>query len=224
MATTLSKAGDLASRFRDKTALENAIVRQTISGGNFEVARQLAKIATVQSYEQNEVLIRQGETDTHFFLILSGSVIISPNGRDDTTRRAHSHVGEMATIDPAVRRSATVRAGEATVVARISESEFSKVADSYPFLWRRIALELAERLRQRADGVATRAETPRVFIASSSEALGIATALNNNLTTHPKLEVKLWSDGVFTPGTTNIEALEEELKVADFAAIVLSAQ
>jgi CRP/FNR family transcriptional regulator, cyclic AMP receptor protein len=148
-------------------------------------------------------------------------VIVSPNARDDTIRRAHSHVGEMATIDPAVKRSATVRAGEATVVARVSEAAFTKVANSYPFLWRRMALELAERLRQRADAVAARAETPRVFIASSSEALGMARALKADLI-KSKLDVKIWTDGIFTPGITNIEALEKELKVADFAAVILS--
>jgi predicted nucleotide-binding protein len=34
--------------------------------------------------------------------------------------------------------------------------------------------------------------------------------------------VNVWTDGIFTPGLTNIEALEQELKRADFAVLLLS--
>lgn len=127
----------------------------------------------------------------------------------------------MATIDPAVRRSATVRANEPTVVARIEEAHFSRIANDYPILWRCIARELAERLRQRANSVLARRNELRIFIASSSEALQLARSLKTQLERHNR-EVNVWSDGIFAPGSTNIEALERELSLADFAAIVLS--
>jgi CRP-like cAMP-binding protein len=56
-------------------------------------------------------------------------------------------VGEMAVVDPDARRSASVSAVADSVVARITELEFSALADRFPRLWRRIALELASRLR-----------------------------------------------------------------------------
>ena len=169
---TTSLATELAQRFADRNQLRDALRRQTISEGNVEVVDRLAAVAIVQPYEPGQVLIHQGHTDTDIFLILAGAVIVSPNGRDDTIRSAHNHVGEMATIDPAVRRSATVHASEPTVVARVCEGDFSQVANDHPFVWRRLAMELAERLRRRASGVQIRKATARVFIASSFEALG----------------------------------------------------
>lgn len=220
--STTSLATELAQRFSDRNQLRDALRRQTISEGNAAVVDRLAAVAVVEPYEPGQVLIHQGHTDTDIFMILAGAVIVSPNGRDDTIRGAHNHVGEMATIDPAVRRSATVRASEPTVVARVRESDFSQVANDHPFVWRRLAMELAERLRRRASGVQIRKGMPRVFIASSFEALSTATVLEKELLS-PDLDVKLWTDKmIFAPGSTNIEALEGELSRADFAVLLLS--
>jgi CRP-like cAMP-binding protein len=151
-----SVATELAQRFVAQDHLRDALGRQTITQGNTQVVDRLAAVAAVESFEPGEVLIHQGRTDTDILLILAGNVIVSPNGRDDTTRGVHNHVGEMATIDPAVRRSATVRASEPTVIGRVREGDFSEIANDHPFLWRRLAMELAERLRQRASGVKIR--------------------------------------------------------------------
>ena len=221
-ASTTSLATELAQRFAAQNHLREALRRQTITEGNEEVVGRLATVAVVEPYESGQTLIHQGRTDTDIFLILAGAVIVSPNGRDDTIRSAHNHVGEMATIDPAVRRSATVRASEPTVVARVREDDFSKIANDYPFVWRRLARELAERLRQRASGVQIRKAISRLFIASSSEALHLATKLRDKLLRSPDLDVKVWTDGIFAPGSTNIEALEDELERADFAVLLLS--
>jgi CRP-like cAMP-binding protein len=53
----------------------------------------------------------------------------------------------MAVVDPLRTRSASVTANCDSVVGRITEPDFSALADRYPRLWRRIALELASRLR-----------------------------------------------------------------------------
>jgi predicted nucleotide-binding protein len=202
-------------------AISEMIRRLPFVEGNLDVADQIAAVAVVAPYEVGEVLITQGAADTDIIFILAGSVIVAPNGRDDTVRQASAHLGEMATIDRRVRRSATVRAREPTVIARVAEPDFSRIANAYPFVWRHLAIELGERLRQRVARVSLRRETPRVFIASSSEGLTLATALKSALATDP-FDVNVWTDGIFTPGLTNIEALEEELERADFAVLLLS--
>jgi CRP/FNR family transcriptional regulator, cyclic AMP receptor protein len=63
-------------------------------------------------------------------------------------RTAGEHVGEMAVVDGEAPRSATVTSGSEAVIARISEPEFSAIADRFPSLWRRIAQELGGRLRR----------------------------------------------------------------------------
>ena len=92
-------------------------------------------------------LIKQGASDTDLFLILSGEFSVAINGRVVARKKAGEHVGEMAVIDPSAPRSASVIATSDSVVARIAEPDFSALADRYPRLWRRIALELASRLR-----------------------------------------------------------------------------
>ncbi|MGA9723857.1 MAG: hypothetical protein WBQ86_15470 [Candidatus Binatus sp.] len=53
----------------------------------------------------------------------------------------------VAVVDPLTFRSASVTGTSDSVVARITDADFSALADEYPRLWRRIALELADRLR-----------------------------------------------------------------------------
>jgi predicted nucleotide-binding protein len=195
--------------------------RQTLVQGKEDIADLLATLAVIQPYDPGDVIIQQDGTDTDIFFILSGSVTVSPNRRDDTVRPAGTHVGEMATIDPAARRSATVRANEPTVVARVTEANFSRVANSHPFIWRYLAREMSDRLRQRVAKVPPRRPNARVFIASSREALNIAESLETALTGDP-VDVKIWTEGIFVAGLTNIEALEAELLRADFAVLLLS--
>jgi CRP/FNR family cyclic AMP-dependent transcriptional regulator len=90
-------------------------------------------------------LIKQGASDTDLFL--SGGFSVAINGNVVALKKAGEHVGEMAVVDPFSPRSASVTATSDSVVARITEHDFSALADRYPRLWRRIALELASRLR-----------------------------------------------------------------------------
>ena len=129
---------------------------------------------------------------------------------------------EMALIDPKAKRSASVVALEDSVVAKISESKFVEFANHYPSLWRNIARELGDRLRQRNDLVRARNKVTKLFIASSTEALPIASAIQAALKNVPIIAT-LWSDGVFGPSDFSLEALERAAEEADFAVLVFSA-
>jgi predicted nucleotide-binding protein len=214
----------MAARFEGcegERLLCEVIRRQPLFEGHSDVADQLARLASIEPYEPGAMIIEQDGTDTDIFFILSGSVTISPNRRDDAVRSAGNHVGEMATIDPIARRSADVRANEPTVIARVSEPDFSRVANAHPFIWRHLAREMADRLRQRVVKVPKRKANARVFVASSRESLNVATALQSTLSNAP-VDLNIWTKGIFIAGMTNIEALEAELLKADFAVILLS--
>ncbi len=108
-----------------------------------------------------------------------------------------------------------------SVVAKISESQFSAIAAKHPDLWRKIALTLSKRLRQRNNLVQERRERSLLFIGSSSEALPLATALQGCFDLR-SMDVRLWTDSVFTPSKVNIEALEIQVQLSDFAVLVLT--
>jgi predicted nucleotide-binding protein len=179
----------------------------------------LAKVVFVTIVDPPAAIIRQGESDNDLFLILSGEVSIQVHGREVARRRTNQHVGELAVIDPTARRAATVIATESSVIARISEEEFSALAEHHPELWRRIAKELGERLRERNTHVLLRRSLPLLFIGSSSESLAIAKELQAGLEYDP-VTVQIWTDGVFGASHFTLEDLEAQLAASDFAVLV----
>jgi CRP/FNR family transcriptional regulator, cyclic AMP receptor protein len=112
-----------------------------------DLASVVARHLKLEEIPAGTNLIQQGASDTDLFLILEGAVSVAIDGRVVARRKAGEHVGEMAVVDPGTPRSASVIATCDSIVARIAEADFSALADQYPRLWRRIALELATRLR-----------------------------------------------------------------------------
>jgi CRP/FNR family transcriptional regulator, cyclic AMP receptor protein len=129
--------------------LVTALSSQYLVQGDEAVAQELAKLVSLRIVEAGTELISQREKDNDLYFILSGETKVFVNGDLVATRADRCHVGEMATIDPTARRSATVKVTKETVVAKISEPKFTLIADKFPKLWRRLAVELAKRLRER---------------------------------------------------------------------------
>ena len=185
------------------------------------LASSQAQVRSKPSSARSKALIEQDASDTDFFFILFGAAVIERYGRPGPVRRAGTHVGEMALIDVYERRSATVRALEETVVARIREQDFTCIADAHPQLWRCLAKEISGRLRQRLLDVRRKNPKPFVFIGSSSEGKAIAEDLKG-LLDDGTIDVKIWSDGVFDASDTAIESLENMVRESDFAILVLT--
>jgi CRP/FNR family transcriptional regulator, cyclic AMP receptor protein len=115
--------------------------------GDRDLAQAIVPRLKIESVGAGAKMIEQGASDTDLFLILSGAFSVAVNGRAVRHKKAGEYVGEMAVVDPATPRSASVTATVDSVVARISETDFSALADRFPRLWRRIALELARLVR-----------------------------------------------------------------------------
>jgi CRP/FNR family transcriptional regulator, cyclic AMP receptor protein len=214
----------MLDRFRSadgKRLIADALNKHPLFGGDQALIQEVASIAIVAEHSINAELIQQDAADNEIFFILSGTVAIEVHRRVVNKRVAGQHVGEMALIDPTARRSATVRVTEIAVTARLSEPQFAEIANRHPVLWRRLAVELADRLRQRNQLVTERRLIPHVFIGSSSEALEIAKEIEKGLF-GPGLTVQVWTDGIFTASKTTIEALETALQLSDFAVLVLA--
>jgi len=188
-------------------------------GGDAPLAIALADVAELVAAEPGDVVITQGGADDDLYLVVSGRVEIRIHGRLIAERAAGTHVGEMALIDPSARRSATVVAKEASVLARVPEPAFSNVADAHPKLWRALAVELGDRLRERTKFIRVPNEKPLIFLGSSREALPVAASLRD-LVQCPEIDVRVWTDGVFGASRFPMEGLEAQLDAADFAVLV----
>lgn len=176
----------------------------------------------MQVWEADRCIIAQGDTDNDLFFILIGSVVVETNGRRGPLRAAGEHFGEMALIDLHARRSASIRTLEETVVARITEPDFAGIANSYPHLWRALAVDISRRLRQRLSDVLPRNQKPSVFIGSSREAVTFAKCIRDGIADAEKREVRIWSEGVFGASETTIKSLEGVVRQTDFGVLILS--
>ena len=214
----------MIERFRGDTGLPRlieALRRQVCIGDDVTAASALAGVSELVEFLPGEFLIRQDAYDNDVYFLLSGAVSVRINGRDIAPRFAGQHVGEMAVIDPAARRSADVIAVEPVVAARVSEQAFTAFADTRPRAWRMLACELANRLRQRSTFVHARSATPRLFVGSSREALPLLQAITDGLA-DDEILVTPWTDGVFGPSQYPLESLEAQLEAADFAALLVA--
>jgi CRP/FNR family cyclic AMP-dependent transcriptional regulator len=183
------------------------------------LAAEIAGTAELRQYEPGDFLTEQGGTETDVFLILCGAVEVAVDGRALAVRRAGCYVGEMALIDPTARRSATLRASEQTVVAVLTEPQFTALAERFPQLWRRLALELAHRLRERSRYVTPPNAVPEIFVGCSRECLEIARVVQREL--DQLALVRVWTDGVFQPSSTAAEDLLRQVARSDFAVLVV---
>lgn len=202
--------------------LAEAMADQGIVHGDASIADELTAVSHLQELDRNDVLIIQDRDDNDIYFVISGALEVEANGCRVAERRAGTHVGEMALIDRKARRCATVTAIEKSVVARVKEEDFSRIADQHPSLWRRIAVELCDRLCNRNRMLRWPNAQPHVFICSSVEGLLIAEGIRLNLDHHPS-NVSVWTDQVFGPMKHTIEDLERELDIADFAIAVVTA-
>jgi predicted nucleotide-binding protein len=203
-----------------KPRLIEALRRQSVVRDDEQLANELAKRASVVEVGPGEILIRQDAPDDDIFFILAGRFSVLVHDREVAVRSAGQHVGEMALIDPAARRSATVAAIEESVAARVAEPAFTEIANTNPRLWRALALELGTRLRERNRLVAAKNPRPVLFLGSSKESLPVARTIQEGLR-HDDILVRVWTDGVFGASKFPIEALEEQVSTSDFAAVVL---
>ncbi len=103
-------------------------------------------------YAAGETIVEEHETAERFFIIEKGKIQIVKRFEDGTLLELGVHsdgefFGEMALLDEG-RRSATVRAVEATAVLEIARPDFETLIYKSPVLAYSIMRELSSRLRE----------------------------------------------------------------------------
>ena len=189
--------------------------------GEGNLAESIGDHAKVMGFAPGATIIEESSPDNDIYFILAGVVSVRVGGREIAIRTAGQHVGEMAVVDPGQPRSASVVAEDEVVVARVSASTFTDLAEANPRLWRNIARGLANRLRQRNRFVPSLNPRPVLFLGCSTESLPVAQSIQLTLA-HDPIVVKVWTDDTFEASSFPIESLERELYRVDFAALVLS--
>jgi predicted nucleotide-binding protein len=196
------------------------LLRQKLINGNKQLAEGVFHASRLQEFQVKETIVEEGSEETDIYFILTGNVEVEVNGRKVANRQAGQHIGEMALINSALPRSATVRAAEKTTCAIVTEADFTSLATTFPDLWRLLAIELSEKLRERGKFLSPPNETPEIFIGCSREMLVVAQQIQLALNGQPML-VTIWTDSFFRASKTTIESLLDGFNKFDFAILVL---
>jgi CRP/FNR family transcriptional regulator, cyclic AMP receptor protein len=204
---------------RGRALLVEELRKQKIATGIEGVAEALADAGVLEAVVKDHTLIEQNASDNEIFLVVAGAFRVIANGKQVAQRFNGDSIGEMATVSPIQKRSATVVCDENAVVLKVDEQKFSEIATRFPEVWRRIAQEVARRLEQRNLFIRPPNEKIRVFVISSAEALPIARAIENAFA-HDPFATIVWANGVFRVTNYTLESLENELDRSDFAVAI----
>lgn len=204
-----------------KANLISCLSGSRLLNGNSQAAQAIVQQGEVVSFSSGQFLLSQGAQDDSVLFLVSGSVEVQVNGRKIAVREACTHLGEMSAMDPTSRRSASVIAINETVCLALSAECFNSIAKDHPGIYRRIAVEMSTRLRQRNIFHKLPNASPVIFIGSSSEGLVTARRIHAALQSKT-LIVQLWSTDVFSVSDTAIESLEHAAAEVDFAVLVLT--
>ena len=140
----------LKSRFDGpdgRRRLIDAIKSQRIVEYDEALATALVDAGELVEFETGIQIINQGDGDNDAYFIIDGEAGIFVNSRPVAKRTARDSIGEMALIDPAVRRSASVVALTILTALKISEPKFKAITEDNARVWRALSLIIADRLR-----------------------------------------------------------------------------
>jgi putative oxidoreductase len=108
----------------------------------------ISEIGTEKTFSKGNIIVRQGDTPENFYVIRKGKVkvfrLTEEGIRTDLTELGEgAYFGELAIVT-GQPRSASVEAGEDTVLTEISREEFETLLDDNPPLARQIIKQLSQ--------------------------------------------------------------------------------
>lgn len=202
--------------------LVDSLTKQKMVSGNMALAEALADLVTLRQLGPGEMLITENAADNDIYFVLSGTLDVVVKGTKVAERTQNDVVGEMAAVDPAMRRTATVYASTEALVATMPERQLSHVGTAYPEVFRHLAVLMAQKLQQRNRLVRPAHAKTRVFLISSIEALPISRAVHNAFA-FDDFDIIPWQEGVFKATSYTLKTLEDEVDKADFAIAIAHA-
>lgn len=213
----------MKTRFENRDTLISALMAQRIIQGNRELATLIAEAGALIECPAGKNLIEQGNTERDVYFLLTGKLRIIVNGARLHLREPGETVGEMSALNHTITRTATLCAEDTCVALKVDDAAFVTAIDKHPGAWRLICFEFARRIEQRNAYVNRVNPRPRVFIVCSVESLEVADEIQLGLQYADCVVIRWSDDEIFPAGSYPIEALEEQVRLADFCVAIASA-
>ncbi|MER8608383.1 nucleotide-binding protein [Mesorhizobium sp. M1156] len=202
-----------------RRALIETLKRSGYVAGSDDLAAAIADKGKLRAFGVGDVLIKEGSSDSQVFFVAAGEFNLLVKGKVIGSRATGDLLGEISAIDPTQRRAASLIAAKESVVVELTSNDFLSIADTFPSIWKAVAMGLASRLVQRNALITGVNEQINIFVICSVEGLEIAQEIQAGLS-HEKMLVTLWTNGVFIASHYALESLEDALQQADFAVAV----
>ena len=108
---------------------------------------EIASLATPRHAGAGEVLVREGDAGTEFFVLASGAALVRRGGDVVATLEPGAYFGELALFDPAPR-NATVTATSPSTLVVLTRDDFRKVLGDSVAIREALLRGMARRLHQ----------------------------------------------------------------------------
>ena len=99
-----------------------------------------------------KVIVEEGRVGLSFFLIVTGTAVVTRSGKKVATLEAGDHFGELALLDRRPRSASVVSETDMDLLV-LSQREFNGLLQSVPTIARKMLAAMANRLRE-ADALA----------------------------------------------------------------------
>ncbi len=166
-----------AKRTIDETFLMRAIQAQVAPDTPIEELSDLVHTATIETFNANDILFKEGEPGDSLHLIRVGSVTASRNIGDREVVMAYipagHYVGEMALLSDAPR-SATIRAAVRTETVRLEGASFKALMNRSARLRRQVEGKIQEHISRDIE-MSSQPDTGDVISFLVQQGLGEAT-------------------------------------------------
>ena len=105
----------------------------------------------VETYDDGEVIIRQGNTDMDFFKLVRGAVMVVKDGKKIAEiTQPEEYFGEMSAISGEARNASIVAKGKATI-KRFPGDKMMELIEKYPDVGKHLFKTMVDRLSQAND-------------------------------------------------------------------------
>lgn len=133
-----------------KTFTDN--LKAVFHGLDDNTVTQLSRIGETKTFEPETCIIRQGDMETTFYILLEGRVTVTHRsiGIEEVTLgvvTAGKYFGEMGLLED-VARTATCTAATAVKVLEISRSDFNEIMETRPKLAYSVMFQVLSNLRR----------------------------------------------------------------------------
>ncbi|MEM8509441.1 MAG: TIR domain-containing protein [Bacteroidota bacterium] len=212
---------------KGKLNLKKSLKEQSLLhnlGNNKACIKKVMKYIKIETYRHGTEIHYEDEPGKNYlYLILKGRCRGLKNNNTVTILSAGEFFGEFPILNHSNDYGITAEADGDSCFGKISEVDLENLAKKYPKIWFNMARVLVARLREQNEKTYQRPlnKVPKLFIASSKEAIRTARALKVLLESE-NLRPRVWSNAFETLGESYLERLEAISEEYDYGVFVFN--